>query len=108
MLVGVALERGRQQGVDLLVGHVESLALLGRQLHGDRLGTSVQEHVPAVRMSLHALMVGEGKLRHDPHATPWAKRARLPRWTHGGWAARPHPASRSRTRQAVATTAAAA
>jgi len=55
---GVAHDRVRDGLVDLLIGHVELVAVLRRELDVDRLVVTVQEHVPPVGVPLDPLVMG--------------------------------------------------
>jgi hypothetical protein len=53
----VSLQRGRQPIVDLLVRQPETPSLVGVELDRNRLVAAVEEHVPSMRMALHALVM---------------------------------------------------
>jgi hypothetical protein len=50
--------------VDLVVGEVQQLALLGRQLDDNRPWASVDMHEPAVVMARDAFVIGDAELGH--------------------------------------------
>ena len=53
----VPVQRGRQPIVDLLVRQLEAPSLFGVELDRNRLVAAMHEHVPAVRMALHPLVM---------------------------------------------------
>src|SRR2546423_5096971 len=65
---GVTHDRVREGLVDLLVGHREMFAVLGRELDVDRLVVAVQEDAPPVGVPLDPLVGGDVQ-GHGLHAT---------------------------------------